>query len=1042
MRQAIISMEPERRSGDQLALLEHVIAAVSQARGFERGLEEVMSATMDALGFEAGAVILFEEDGQSARLACKRGLPEDMRTRYARFGPTDVSHHAVVRGEAVLRLRERGDDVPGDFAGAATIPLGAAAAVFGALTLCSRRPEALSPDLLPVLMAVGHEAGELVARARAEEQVLRLNASLEAAVTERTTALEAVNDALRAEVDERRHAQDELRESEERYRRMFDLEPDSLLLVEVEGLTILDANEAAGAMYRRPCEELRGMPLSELESESNVQHETAGLVPESETRHVSLRRHRRADGEEFPVEITSGAFTLSGRHLVTQAVRDVTERERRQAYTEAVGEIQGKLLGADENAPPAALYDLVLPELLRASGADRVYVFENCEDGRGGLLGVQRAELVRPGISAQMGNPRLQGLPWESMGAAWKERLESGAPVVGRPADFGEYALQILREQDVRSILTLPLLVHGSFFGIIGFDNCSDDRMWGFSEVALLTTAATALSAAVERHLAFRALHDRTAELSALLYASRTIASSIDYSQVLREVARAAGEVLGSPECVIWEYALRPKRAVFRCLWEREPEPGLVASLEGTSYDITRHAGGMEALRAARVVQQSRSDPDLSEADAADMDRYGEKTWLTVPLVAADELIGVMILIESEAERDFTPTERRLTASIGEQAAVALANALLHRRAAERNRWLQALVEAGRAVTSTLNMDELLPRVAQLAAEAMGSPVAFIYEYDRDRDAILTRSRFGPEGAGRVDPVGTVFEVQNAPDDRKALEEGQVFVETISDQLLHPFVRESMQATGEKTLVNVPFRFQGEALGLLVLVETECERVFTDDELSFLAAFGEQVAIAFNNARLYATIEVQATVDGLTGLANHRTFYDRLGQELTRAQRYGTPVSLLMIDIDDFKALNDTWGHQAGDEVLRELGRVLTERLRQGVDVPARYGGEEFAVILPNTGVLRGAESGAQSLDATTEQGEGAEALGERLRSIIAGTAFEVGEDGQTARLTVSIGVATYPEMARDMDDLVAHADAALYAAKRTGKDLVQVYRR
>jgi PleD family two-component response regulator len=267
-------------------------------------------------------------------------------------------------------------------------------------------------------------------------------------------------------------------------------------------------------------------------------------------------------------------------------------------------------------------------------------------------------------------------------------------------------------------------------------------------------------------------------------------------------------------------------------------------------------------------------------------------------------------------------------------------------------------------------------------------------------------------------------------------------VETLADRHLHAYVRECMESTGEKTLVNVPFRFQGEALGMLVLVETECERGFTDDELAFLKAFGEQVAIAFNNARLYATIEAQATVDGLTGLANHRTFYERLGQELARARRYGTPVSLLMIDIDDFKGLNDTWGHQAGDEVLRELGHVLADQLRQEVDVPARYGGEEFALILPNTGVLRGGLTDSPGEEPAVGHGEGAEALAERLRTVIAGTAFRVGDGGQTAHLTVSIGVATYPAMARDMDDLVAHADAALYAAKRTGKDLVRVYRR
>jgi len=550
-------------------------------------------------------------------------------------------------------------------------------------------------------------------------------------------------------------------------------------------------------------------------------------------------------------------------------------------------------------------------------------------------------------------------------------------------------------------------------------------------------------------------------ELVLLLDTSRRIAASIEYDEVLAEVARIAGEALGSQECIIWEYEPRTQRAEFRCLWERDPRPGVADELAGASYDMRTHTGGLDSLHTAQVVQQRRSDPDLDPVDAADMDKWGEQTWLTVPLVVGPELIGVLILIESEAERDFDPSERELAAAIGEQAAVALANARQHRRAEVHNRWLQALLEAARAVTSTLNIDELLPTVARLAAEAVGMPVAFIYEYDLRRDAFVTRARFGPEGLGRHDPVGTVSPLSETPDDRIALADGLVFAVRISDPAVHPNLRALMDAGGEKSLLGVPLRFHGEALGMLVLIETEAERVFTDDELAFLLAFGEQVAIAFNNARLYATIEALATVDGLTGLPNHRTFYERLDQELTRARRYDTPVSLLMIDIDDFKVLNDTWGHQAGDAVLRSLARLLTSGLRYDVDLPARYGGEEFAVILPNTPLGRcsrhtpeeaeegddGEDAGDPAAPATGEppphgHTEGAAALAERLRATIAAAGFPIAEGGPRVRLTVSIGVAECPATAQEMDDLVACADAALYAAKRTGKDLVQVYRR
>ena len=530
-----------------------------------------------------------------------------------------------------------------------------------------------------------------------------------------------------------------------------------------------------------------------------------------------------------------------------------------------------------------------------------------------------------------------------------------------------------------------------------------------------------------------------TRELEALLEAGRAMAASIDYEEVLRRVAQAAGEALGTAECVIWEYAPDAGLALFRCLWQREPVPGVEESLIGSSYPIRAHTGGMDALRAGVVTQQLRSDPDLAPEDADDMDEWGERTWLTVPLVLEGQLLGVMILIETERERRFDPDEVRVAGLIGEQAAMAMRNALRHHGEEERNRWLQSLVSAGRAVSAAQDPDDALVEVARLAAEAMQSSAAFLYEYAPDRDLLFTRARWVPGTVRRADRVGQSFPVAAAPEDRRALDVGEVFVETVSDPALPAEVRELMEEFGERTLLNVPLRWRGEALGLLVLIEDERERTFTAEEQDFMRAFGEQVALALKTAR-------SATTDSLTGLANHRVFYERLEQELARARRYETPVSLLMIDIDDFKELNDTRGHPAGDEALRRLGRLLAGQLRRGVDLPARYGGEEFAVILPNTGA-EGADGEYGGRGAPPDGGapapgyaEGAEALAERLRAAVAERTLALKAGGDPVHLRVSVGVASYPDMAGNMDDLVAHADAALYAAKRAGKDRVEVY--
>ena len=130
------------------------------------------------------------------------------------------------------------------------------------------------------------------------------------------------------------------------------------------------------------------------------------------------------------------------------------------------------------------------------------------------------------------------------------------------------------------------------------------------------------------------------------------------------------------------------------------------------------------------------------------------------------------------------------------------------------------------------------------------------------------------------------------------------------------------------------------------------------DELELVQIVANQAAVALENARLYDRIEQQAITDGLTGLYNHRHFYKRLEEEVATAKRYGVPLSLLMLDLDDFKRFNDTFGHPAGDRVLCEVADILRHQVRNLVDLPARYGGEEFAVILPNTPDERGAGGG------------------------------------------------------------------------------------
>ena len=194
---------------------------------------------------------------------------------------------------------------------------------------------------------------------------------------------------------------------------------------------------------------------------------------------------------------------------------------------------------------------------------------------------------------------------------------------------------------------------------------------------------------------------------------------------------------------------------------------------------------------------------------------------------------------------------------------------------------------------------------------------------------------------------------------------------------------------------------------------------FTDEERDTFRYLIGQASASVENVALHELVSEQAVTDELTGLSNTRAFRDAIDKEAARAERFGHDLSLLMLDIDDFKFVNDTHGHLQGDEILRLVGRILSSESR-GVDEAARYGGEEFVVALPET------------------DAEGAVELGERIRSRLEAERIPLINGGGSIQVTASLGAATLPGSAGDVQGLIAAADEALYAAKRAGKNRVE----
>jgi diguanylate cyclase (GGDEF)-like protein len=209
-----------------------------------------------------------------------------------------------------------------------------------------------------------------------------------------------------------------------------------------------------------------------------------------------------------------------------------------------------------------------------------------------------------------------------------------------------------------------------------------------------------------------------------------------------------------------------------------------------------------------------------------------------------------------------------------------------------------------------------------------------------------------------------------------------------------------------------PADADGRAPGVLTVARRG--RPFSDDDRELVRSLARQATLALENVELHLQVSRQAVTDELTGLANHGRFQEVLGSEMELVRRYQYPVGLIMLDIDNFKSINDTYGHQQGDVVLRHVARIVRENSRDA-DSPARYGGEEMALILPHTDM------------------EGSHAIAERVRSAIAGLRISRLDGQGTLRITASVGVAASSEGFKD--GLIADADAALYEAKRAGKN-------
>jgi diguanylate cyclase (GGDEF)-like protein len=393
--------------------------------------------------------------------------------------------------------------------------------------------------------------------------------------------------------------------------------------------------------------------------------------------------------------------------------------------------------------------------------------------------------------------------------------------------------------------------------------------------------------------------------------------------------------------------------------------------------------------------------PDVAQDPRYVSSSANTRSEFAVPLMVGDSVVGVLDY-QSDKLDYFDSETMDLLTLFSTQASMAIQNARLHSLERSRALQLQAINAIAQQSTVVLDVKELLAKVCSLIQEKFQvSHVAVLLKEDEE---LVLRAHHGTlkpkiaEG-GRL-PANTGL-------CGKSLAAAKSLIENDVRSASGPsaFYQEAVAR------MCIPLISFGQPLGVLVLGSTT-PAAFDARDAQPLEAAADICATAIQNAHYVERVKQLAYLDGLTGIFNRRFFELRINEEIDRARRFGTGMAVIMVDIDQFKRLNDEFGHLLGDEVLRQVSSIFHQQLRK-IDVVCRFGGEEFAILLSQTNPQH------------------AEGVAEKLRRMVEAWQFP----GVPRPVTISAGTATYPEHGLTRDGLVKAADAALYAAKQAGRN-------
>ena len=510
----------------------------------------------------------------------------------------------------------------------------------------------------------------------------------------------------------------------------------------------------------------------------------------------------------------------------------------------------------------------------------------------------------------------------------------------------------------------------------------------------------------------------RNRELSILAESATKILVAEGDQETLRRMVTLLGQLAKLKACAI-------------VTWEANPDvPGTVyrhGDCLPTDQDILRWVDerglAQSAPSRAFVFQNEMRKFPLSE---------GRAIQVLIGIQTAEVIYGVLMYETEDASILRSGSLDFLTLLVN-QTALSLQDQLLRREMGEKTSQLEAqaattatILETANSLIGSFDLDAMLTRISQAIRHALGFDGVVFAIYDVKRDEFERRAHAG------MDEVWEEMRKKRVSSSEITPFFNQEFRVSNSFFVSHTALRQSEHGVfvrpedvshrpdewHENDLLLVPLMSGDQMVGYLSVRDPHDKRVPTIEKVQTLEIFAAQAVTAMQSAQQYEEIRRLTFIDGLTPAYNHRFFQEALSKEVNRHARSGHDFALAILDIDNFKRVNDTFGHPVGDEILKGLVEELMMNARES-DVVARYGGEEFAIIFPDT-----------------PQGSAKDAAN-RMRELIERREFHLAPIDRMLRVTISVGVAVYPHDGATSTDLISRADAALYFAKKNGKNQV-----